>query len=123
MVLAGSNCGISPPRGLAEGNLRLDGGAFARGGLDIEMAADHLQTFPHAEQSQSFVLFGVQHVFRLKAFAVVFYGHANGVIQFLNLHVRPAGLRVAGDVGERFLGDAIEHGAFVTVHLLNRRNG
>ena len=39
------------------------------------------------------------------------------------LHFRPAGLRMAGDIGERFLGDAIEHGSFVAVHLLNRRKG
>ena len=39
------------------------------------------------------------------------------------LHFHLAGLRMAGHIGERFLGDAIEHRSFVTVHLLNRREG
>ena len=30
---------------------------------------------------------------------------------------------MAGDIGKRFLGDAIEHGSFVTVQLLNGRKG
>ena len=59
----------------------------------------------------------------VKAFAVVFYFHANGAIQFLNPHFHPAGLRMAGDIGERFLGDAIEHRSFVAVHLFHRGKG
>ncbi len=65
----------------------------------------------------------MQHAFRRKAFPVVFDFHAHGAIKFLNPHFRPAGLRMAGHIGERFLGDAIEHGSFVTVHLLNRSKG
>ena len=42
---------------------------------------------------------------------------------FWMLHFHPAGLRMAGDIGERFLGDAIEHRSFGAVQLLNRRKG
>ena len=101
--------------------MRKDDGAFARRGCDSEIAADHLQSLSHAEQSQSFALLGMHYAFRPKAFAVVGYGHPNGVVQFLELHVRLAGLRMARDIGERFLGDALEHGSFVTVQLLNGR--
>jgi hypothetical protein len=55
----------------------------------------------------------------LKGFAVVLYFHANGVVQFLDAHFHPAGLGMAGHIGERFLGDAKEHRAFGRVQLLH----
>ena len=45
------------------------------------------------------------------------------VRQFLDAHFHPAGLRMAGDIGQRFLGDAIEHRALGAVQLLHRRKG
>ena len=52
------------PRGpSASGICAWIGGALAGSGLDGEAAADHLHPLSHAEQSQSFVLFGVQHAF------------------------------------------------------------
>ena len=59
----------------------------------------------------------------LKDFAVVFDFHANGAAQFLDAHFHPAGLRMAGDIGQRFLGDAIEHRALGAVQLLHPRKG
>ena len=114
---------VLTPRRVGERNLGKDGRAFARFGLDGELASDHFHPFSHAEQSQSVFLFAVQQVFPRKAFAVVFYSHANVAVQFLNLHFRPAGLRMAGDIGQRFLRDAKEHRSFGRVHLFHRRKG
>ena len=108
-----------PPRWTVhQRNLRDDSGAFARYGFDCKPAANHLQSFSHAEQSQSFAFFGVQHEFLLKALAVVFYFQANGAVQFLDLYMHAACVSMTGDIGERFLSNPKQHGSFVTIHLL-----
>jgi hypothetical protein len=58
-------------------------------GFDREFTADHLQPFPHAEQSQSSVSFRAEHTFHIKRFAVVDYRQANPVRQFFNLNSMP----------------------------------
>src|SRR5664280_1781679 len=81
---------IHSSHGLVERNLRSDGGAIARGGLDIKTATDHLQPFPHAKQSQAFAPPSWQHTLHLKGFAIIFYFHANAVRKFLDAHFHPA---------------------------------
>src|SRR5438105_3254026 len=44
-------------------------------------------------------------------------------MQFLDLHFRLGGAGMAGDIVERFLGDAIEHRSFVPIHLLDCGKG
>src|ERR1044071_10124072 len=117
---SGSAQGVPARAAVRQRNLREDGGAFPRCGIDGDVAADHLEPFSHAEQTQSPVLIGAQHLFQLKALAVVFDRHANGAPEFLNPHFRLTGLRMAGRIVQRLLGPAVEHGAFVTVDLFNR---
>ena len=94
-----------------------DGGAFAGRRFDVKAAADHLDPFAHAEQPQSLVPLGLQYAIHLEGFAVVLDLHANAVRKFLDAHVHHAGLRMAGDIGQRFLGDAIEHRALDIIQL------
>ena len=49
-----------------EGNLGLDGGAFAWRRFNVEAATDHLHPFPHANQAKAFVPFGQKHAFNLE---------------------------------------------------------
>ena len=102
-------------------NFRPDARAFAWGGLDREFAPDHVQPFPHAEQSQPFVLFGMQRVSDRKPLPLSFIVMQIGAIQLLDLHLHSAGVRVTADVIERFLRDAIEHGSTFASQLLHRR--
>src|ERR1044071_1878966 len=113
----------SPPPAVTERNLSEDGGAFARCGGNSEIAADHLQSFAHAEQAQAFTFFSAQDAVFLKAFAVVCNFHANGAVKFLNIDFGVTGPRVAGDIGEGFLRHTIEGGPFVAVDVLHRSEG
>src|SRR3990172_2139406 len=91
-----------------ERNLRSDGGALSRLRLDVETAADHLHALSHAEQPQSPDPLGDQQALRVKGPAVVVYFHPNEALDPLNIHVHQAGVRMLGDIGECFLGHAVE---------------
>ena len=125
LVLADVRSALLPPRAcvVMSGILRQDGGAFARRGLDVKLPPTISNRSLMPSNPSRLLFLRVQHAFHLKAFAVVFYFHANGAVQFLNAHFRLAGLRMAGNIGERFLGDAKEHRSLVAVHLLHRRKG
>jgi hypothetical protein len=56
-------------------------------------------------------------VLHVEGFAVVYYFHASDAIEFANAHFHQACLRMAGDIGERFLGDPIEHRSLDAVQL------
>ncbi len=58
--------------------------------------------------------------FHLKGLAIVLDGQAHGARKFLDADVHPAGVRMAGDIGQRFLGDAIEDRALDVVQLFHR---
>ena len=92
-------------------------------GFDREFATDHLQPFPHAEQSQSSVSFHAEDTTHIKGFAVVGYCQANSVRPFFNLNCYRAGLRMGGHVIEGFQGNAIEDGTLVDGQLVYRRVG
>lgn len=94
--------------------------AFGRNGSNGEGALDHFHLFSHPKQSQSIFLFSVQYAFFPKTFTIVFDCHAHGCLQFLNLHFRPTGLGMAGNIGKRFLGDTKEDRAFVPFHQGNK---
>lgn len=78
------------------------GGAMIGCGFDREFAAEHLQPFPHAQQSQSAVCFRAEDAFHIKGFAVVFYRKANPGREFFNLNFHRAGPRMNGHVIEGF---------------------
>ena len=56
---------------------------------------------------------------RLKGFAVVFDSQANRVVGFLDIHFHPAGFCMTGDIGQRFLGNAVEHSSRGIVQLFD----
>jgi hypothetical protein len=58
---------------LAKGHLGRDGGALARDGLDLKPTTDHLQPFPHAEQTESLSALGIQQTLCVEGFAVILY--------------------------------------------------
>jgi len=93
----------------------MDGRALTRCGFDLERAANHLHPFAHPEQSQTLVLCGVQRPLQIEGFTVVADFHVDGVADFSNIHFHMTGVRMLGDVGKRFLGDAIERRALVAV--------
>ena len=59
----------------------------------------------------------------MKGFAIVLDIHAGRAVKFLNVHFHPAGLRMAGDIGHRFLGHAKKHRAPGRVQLFHSRKG
>ena len=86
-------------RDFAQRNLGDDGRAFARGGLDAKIAADHFQTLPHAEQAEAFPTLGFQHTGHVEIFAIIFNLHANAAFRkFLDVHFHTAGLHDDGKV-------------------------
>jgi hypothetical protein len=115
------NASTRTPRRRTGRNSGSDGGAFARGGLDLKTAADHFQAFPDTKQSEVFASLPMQYAIHLKGFAVIFYLHANAFRQFLDDHFHPAGLGMPGHIGERFLGDPKEHRSFGVVRRFNNR--
>ncbi len=84
------------------------------------MAVDHFDTFSHPQQSQAPAFACAQCAFVGEAFAVVFYFQAHQFVELLQLHFGAAGASVAGDIIQRFLGDAVEHGSLVPAQLFNR---
>jgi len=113
---------LNPTSG-ADWNPGGDGGAMAACGFDREFATDHLQSFPHAEQSQAAVSFRAEDALHIKGSAVVCYLQANPVRQFFNFNFHRAGLRMDGHVIEGFQSDAIEDGTPVEGQLVYRRIG
>src|SRR5208282_5589368 len=107
------------PVAVGEWELGVDGRTLARCGFDAQTTADHLHAFAHAEQSQSFVPFGAKHPFHLKGPAVVSNGQADGTRKFPDADIYLAGARMAADIRQRFLDDAIEDRACDGVHSFN----
>jgi hypothetical protein len=72
------------PRELAHGNPGDHRCASTWRGGDGEFAANHLQTFSHAEQSQAVSLIRIRREFLAKAFAVVYNFHTNRAVGVVN---------------------------------------
>ena len=45
--------GYNPPALILDGNLGVEEGSFAGSRLDFELSAKHLNSFPHAEESEA----------------------------------------------------------------------
>src|ERR1035438_2423633 len=71
-VLTASSDKFSPYTGVGERNLRPGSSALLRCGFNAKGATDHLQPLAHAEQPQSWIMFGLHDALRLKGFAIVF---------------------------------------------------
>jgi hypothetical protein len=80
--------------------------AFARFRFDLEFSADQAGALAHAKQTHTAP--GYAAVASIEADAVVLDDQDDDVIAALEHHVDSAGVRVLGDVGERFLRDAVE---------------
>ena len=108
-----------PAAVLIRRDLDVDSGGVARSGFHAERAADHFDAFPHADESQTVVIFRVGFSVRIKALSVILDVHVDDALKALDAHLHLTGLGMAGDIGKRLLGDPVEHGARRTVGFLD----
>ena len=78
-----------------------DAGACARRGLDLELATDALRAFAHHRQAEP------ARPVQVKTIAIIADAQAHPAIgQLVQAELDTAGMGVADDVGQAFLGDA-----------------